>query len=673
VAGLWDKAGDLYAKSGYPLRAAEAYEKKGESVKAAESYEKHFMENVSFSTTYSSTAPSADQKSALQAGRLYEQAGELGRALQILSRGGYFKEAGETCMKLGEHAKAAELFLRAEDPSRAAEAYEKGGDKVKAANLRGEVALKEERLAEAAAFFKEGQDYQRAAELFETIGLLAEAASAFEAAESWAAAGGVYIRAGMKDRAAFSYERAGDFEIAAKLYDEVGQSSKAISLYEKAGLTFKSGEAAAEAGQVDRAIALLQRVPPADDNYRGATEILARLFVQTGRAPLAIERLHKVLAGQTVSAATIDLYYWLAAAQEKIDPRDALSLYKKIQAESLDFRDVNDRLSRLEIALAVGGPRRIASAPAPPDAAPPAAASPTAAPPTPASAGGPTPGAPAARPPVVPPGAPPPRPNGGDASGSAPVGVAPAAKAPRFVPREEVGRGRLGVVFRAEDQLDGRSVALRVLPEALLRGAGVLAGLATDLKAAAALSHPNGVKVLGFVEREGQRCVVTEYVQGRTLAEALRTGHKMTVQQAHGLGRVLAQYLSFVHGKGLVHGSIRPSNIMVAAGVLKVADLGLGRLAHDQPDEMDYRAPENVLDVAGDLYAMAAVLYHLLTGVHPRTQSQGAALPLPSTFTSGVPEALDKILLRSLHPRAELRLASADEMLQELKVMVRLA
>jgi serine/threonine-protein kinase len=257
---------------------------------------------------------------------------------------------------------------------------------------------------------------------------------------------------------------------------------------------------------------------------------------------------------------------------------------------------------------------------------------------------------------------------------AAPAPAAPKAPAkPRFEPKEEVGRGRLGAIFRAEDQLDGRSVALRVLPDAVLSGNGVLAALAADLKAAAALSHPNHVKVLGFVERDGQRCVVTEFVQGRHLGDALRAGHKMTVQQAHGLGRVVAQYLSFIHGKGLVHGCIQPSNIMVASGVLKVADLGLGRLAHAVPNELDYRAPEAKLDVAGDLYAMAAVLYHVLTGIHPRKQAQGAALPLPSTYSQGVPEALDKLLVRALHPRVELRLATADEVLGELKNMVRLA
>jgi serine/threonine-protein kinase len=253
----------------------------------------------------------------------------------------------------------------------------------------------------------------------------------------------------------------------------------------------------------------------------------------------------------------------------------------------------------------------------------------------------------------------------------APPAAGKSAK-PRFVPHEEVGRGRLGTIFRAED-LDGRNVAMRMLPPAVLAGNGVLSALAADLKAAAALSHPNGVKVLGFVEHAGNRCVVTEFVQGRHLGDALKTGHKMSVQQAHGLGRVVAQYLSFIHGKGLVHGSIQPSNIMVASGVLKVADMGLGRLAHNVPSDVDYRAPEGLLDVAGDLYAMSAVLYHVLTGVHPKKQAQGAAMPLPSTYSNGVPEALDKLLIRALHPRVELRFASADEVLAELKNMVRLA
>jgi serine/threonine-protein kinase len=232
-------------------------------------------------------------------------------------------------------------------------------------------------------------------------------------------------------------------------------------------------------------------------------------------------------------------------------------------------------------------------------------------------------------------------------------------------------------VLRGEDP-DGRSVALRQLPAALL-ASGSVAALVADLKAAAQLSHPNLVKVLGVTEVDGQRCVVSEYVQGRNFAEALQSGHKMAMKQVHSLGRVLAQLLAVIHGKGMVHGSIQPSNLMVASGVMKLADLGLGRLAHARSlqaapggDPPDYRPPENLLDPAADVYAMSAVMYHLLTGVHPKSQAQGAALPLPSRLAPGVSEAFDKLLIRCLHPKANLRFGSAQEVLGELNEMVRL-
>jgi tetratricopeptide (TPR) repeat protein len=613
LGGAWDKAAELYVRSGYPLRAAEAYEKTGEYLRAAESYEKHFMENVSFSTSFSSTGPSADQKSALLAGQLFEKAGDQ-------------KQAARVAQGLGQFAKAAELYLRAEDPAAAAAACDQGGDPVRAANLRGEVAFKGDRPAEAAAFFQQGKDYLRAAELFESVNMLAEAAGAYEAGDSFAAAGSVYIRAGLKDRAAASYERGGELETAAKLYEEVGNGTKATELYAKAGLTFKSGEAAAKAGERDKAIALLQRVGASDEYYRAATELLARLFIEARMPGLAIERVQKAIAGQPISSANLDLYYWLALAHETSGSgAEALSIYKKIQSEDLRFRDVEKRVAR----LAAGG-----GLTAPPSA-------------------------PASRAPAP-------------SVSRVPPPASSLPKGQRFTPKEEIGRGPLGKVFRAEDQVDGRSVALRVIRADALKGDGVLPGLVADLKAAAQLSHPNLVKVLGMVEVNGERCLVTELVQGKNFAEALKAGRKMSFAQVHGLGRVLAQTLSVIHGRKLVHGSIQPSNIMVASGVLKIADLGLGRLAHAANSPDNYRSPENRLDAGGDLYAMAAVIYHLLTGTHPKSHSQGVGLPLPSTLAPGVPEAIDKLLLRCLHPREELRFATAEEILAELKDMVKL-
>lgn len=616
LAGQWGTAAGLYEKSGYPLRAAEAWEKDGKPLKAAEAYERHFMENVSFSTTYSATAPTAESKSARLAGQLFEKADQLDRAVQIYEKGGFHREAAEARLRLGEPAKAAELFLRAEDQERAAAAFEQAGDAVRAAGLRGEAAFKADRVADAAAWFVKGRDFLRAAELYESVGMMAEAAGAYEAGESWAPAGGVYLRAGLKDRAAAAYEKAGEHETAASLYEQLGDGRRAGELYGRAGMTFKSGEAAALVGDRDRAIALLQRVPPDDENHGAATMLLARLFIETGRPTLARERIQKAIGDEVISVANLDLHYWAALANEAAGaPDEALALYKKIQAEDLHFRDVNERAARLA------------------GAQPPAAPTAPSAPPAPAPA-------------------------------------VPATRPPRFVPREQIGKGPLGVVFRGEDTTDGRSVAMRMLPGALLAPAGLLAALAGDLKSASRLSHPNLIKTIALMEWKGERCLVTEHFEGRNFAEAIASGRRLGFQQVHTLGRIVAQVLAFVHGKGLVHGSIQPSNVMVAAGVIKVADLGLGRLAHTLPGA-GYRSPEAHLDAAGDLYALAAVMYHLLTGTHPSSQPQGVGLPLPSQLVPGVPEAMDKMLLRALHPRPELRLAGAEDLLTELRNMVK--
>jgi len=625
LAGQWSTAAELYEKSGYPLRAAEAWEKDGKPLKAAEAYEKHFTENVSFSTSYSQSQGTPDSKSSLQAGRLFEQAKQLERAAVVYARGGYNLQAAEALLKLGQPAKAAELFLKGEDNDKAALAFEQAGDGVRAATLRGEQAFKTDRPAEAAAWFVKGHDFLRAAELYESVGMMAEAAGAYEAGESWAAAGGVYIRAGLKDKAAAAYEQAGELETAAGLFQELGNQSKAADLYARAGSSFKSGEAAVRAGEREKAIALLQRVLPSDENHRAATELLARLFIETGRPALAIEKLRKAIGSEPVSASNLDFHYWLALAHEAASARaEALDLYKKIQAEDLQYRDVNQRVTKLQSAAPAASAR-----------------------PAPAT--------------------------GAAIAGPALAAPAPAAtRALRFVPKEEIARGPLGAVFRGEDATDGRSVAMRMLNPALLKSAALVSALAVELKAASQLSHPNLVKVIALMEWEGARCVVTEYVAGHTFAEAITSGRKLGFQQVHSLGRVIAQVLALLHQKGQVHGSIRPSNVMVTSGVIKLADLGLGRLARAAALKPSYDAPEGGPSPANDLFALCAVMYHLLTGTHPLSQAQGAGLPLPSQLAPGVPEAMDKLLLRGLHPRAELRLASAEDLQRELREMVKI-
>ncbi len=624
LAGQWGTAAELYEKSGYPLRAAEAWEKDGKPLKAAENFEKHFMENVSFSTTYSSTAASPDNKSAAQAGRLYEKAGQLDRAVTVYSKGGYHLQAAEALLRLGQPAKAAELFLRAENHEKAAVAFEQAGDAVRAATLRGEQAFKSDRHAEAAAWFVKGRDYLRAAELYESVGMMAEAAGAYEAGESWAAAGERLhpgrprgpgrrrLREGgrPRDRGLALPEARGRRPRGRPLRPRrpVVQERRGL----RAGRRAREGDRPPAAGRPGR------REPPRRD-----------------RAPRpALHRDRPARAGDGAGEEG-----GRRRADLRREPRPLLLDGPRPRGgggagggpralqEDAGRGPAVPRRERAGDAPVGRGPRRRAppASPAPPAAAPAAAPAP-----------------------------------------------APAARVPRFIPKEEIARGPLGVVWRGEDTTDGRGVAMRMFPKALLAPAGLLPAVAADLKAAFQVSHPNLVKVIAFMEWKGERCLVTELVAGRNFAEAIASGRRLGFQQVHALGRIVAQVLGFVHEKGLVHGSVQPSNVMVASGVIKLADLGMGRLARTVPASPSYHAPEGGLSKADDLYALSAVMYHLLTGTHPLSQAQGVGLPLPSQLAPGVPEAMDKLLLRGLHPRPELRLASAEDLVRELREMVKI-
>lgn len=624
-AGQWPRAADLYARSGFPLRAAEAYERAGDLRRAAEAYERHVIENP---PAAGAQPGSPDSRAALQAGQLYARSGEPDKALQLLARGGHFVAAADLARSLSRFAEAAELYTRAAELPRAADAWEQAGEHVRAALVRGELALLADRPGEAARHFHEGHDFYRAAELYETLGRAADAAAAYEAGGAFNEAGQAFLQSGNKARAAVAFERGGQFARAAELSEELGELARAAALYEQAERPFRAGRAAAQAGDVKKAVALFQRVEPDDEGYAEATERLVQLFLSSGLPRLALERVQLVLGEQPLTTANLGLHYWLAVCHEtRGEPRAALDLYQKILAIDFAHRDVAERVERLSSA-----------------ASPPPAFTPAGAPPTPAR------------------GAPP-------AVAATPAAGLSAVTGPRFVAHEAIGRGPLGSVHRADDR-DGRSVALRRF-EGVAVSQPVLRGLLGDLGPAARLSHPNLVKVIAVEELDGFPCVVSELVRGTNMADLLRSGQRLSLKRCHALGRGLALGLSFVHGKGLVHGSLRPSNVFVAAGIVKLADLGLGSLYRVAVLPDCYRAPENQFDVAGDVFALGATLYHLLTGCEPpRAGALPALPPAPSDLVAGVPSSVDRLLLRALAPRPEARFESAKEVLHALDAMV---
>ncbi len=204
-------------------------------------------------------------------------------------------------------------------------------------------------------------------------------------------------------------------------------------------------------------------------------------------------------------------------------------------------------------------------------------------------------------------------------------------------------------------------MALRLLPAELAQDKALYQALVADLKAASRIAHPGSVRVLGVAVVSGQRCVITDYVVGPSCAGPLQKGRRMPLPQVLGLGEQIASVLETVHRQGLFHGSVQPSNILIASGKFLLADLGLGRAAL-RLSPGHYRAKEARLDAAGDIFSLAASLYHLLTGRRP----QGPDIEPPSRLVAGTPPGIDAVLARALTSAPERRFASVSAFAAEL-------
>jgi eukaryotic-like serine/threonine-protein kinase len=147
----------------------------------------------------------------------------------------------------------------------------------------------------------------------------------------------------------------------------------------------------------------------------------------------------------------------------------------------------------------------------------------------------------------------------------------------------QIGKGGMGEVFQAKDQVLGREVAIKVLPEEFARDADRVARFQREAKVLASLNHPNIASIHGLEESGGTKFLVLELVEGNTLADQIKAG-SMPVDEALKLALQIAEALEAAHEKGVIHRDLKPANIKVTPdGKVKVLDFGLAKaFAGDQ-------------------------------------------------------------------------------------------
>jgi serine/threonine protein kinase len=256
---------------------------------------------------------------------------------------------------------------------------------------------------------------------------------------------------------------------------------------------------------------------------------------------------------------------------------------------------------------------------------------------------------------------------------------------------EVLGRGGMGVVYRARHVRLDRVVALKMILAAEHAGPEREARFRHEAESAARLQHPNIVQVFEVGEHDGYPYLALEYVAGGNLAERLG-GLPQPSREAAELIEALARAVQHAHERGVIHRDLKPANVLLAEdGTPKVADFGLAKrldvtAAQTQSGELigtpRYMAPEQALGRAGgigpatDVHALGAILYEALTG---RPPFQGATLPEtleqvwlqepvpPRQLQPHVPVDLETVCLKCLRKEPRLRYASAEGLAEDLR------
>ena len=259
----------------------------------------------------------------------------------------------------------------------------------------------------------------------------------------------------------------------------------------------------------------------------------------------------------------------------------------------------------------------------------------------------------------------------------------------RYMVTDVIGRGGSACVYRANDVLLNRAVALKILEDDKNELHINTKSFETEVRAIARLSHPNIVNVFDISMEGSIKYIVMECVEGITLSTYLKHKKVLPVSEAVSCARQVLRALREAHEKGIVHRDIKPQNIMIMKnGQIKVADFGIARLPDKDSFRMEdrsigtvhYISPEQAkggaVDSRSDLYSLAIVMYEMLTGKRPFEAAapsdvvmmQVTETPVrPSEINPEISSELDSLIMRALSKRPENRYESASDMLRVLE------
>lgn len=268
---------------------------------------------------------------------------------------------------------------------------------------------------------------------------------------------------------------------------------------------------------------------------------------------------------------------------------------------------------------------------------------------------------------------------------------APVVLNGRYELHRRIARGGMAEVVLARDQLLERPVAVKIMFPEYASDASFVERFRREAQAAANLNHPNIVGVYDWGREAGTYFIVMEYVDGRSLADILRTEGTLHPQRAADVATDVAAALGFAHRNGVVHRDVKPGNVLISSqGVVKVTDFGIARAISSTDANLTqagsvmgtatYFSPEQAqgkaVDPRSDLYSLGVVMYEMVCGKPPFQADSPVAVaykhvqehaPAPHTLNPEVPAAYEAITLKLLAKNPANRYPSAEDLRTDLR------
>ncbi|UCF64289.1 MAG: serine/threonine protein kinase [bacterium] len=256
---------------------------------------------------------------------------------------------------------------------------------------------------------------------------------------------------------------------------------------------------------------------------------------------------------------------------------------------------------------------------------------------------------------------------------------------------EVIGRGGMGVVYKAMDTALEKIVALKMMDPNLAQDEAFLKRFRAEAKALAKLENPHIVNVYAFRETEYGLFIVMEYVDGITLADKISQGGPLPWRKALPIFQQILSGLGHAHQAGVLHRDVKPRNILITADdTVKIMDFGLAKImqasdvtvTQTRAGTLYYMSPERVkglskIDHRSDLYSLGMTFYEVLTGTVPfdkeapdlkilETIVKGE-FPPPTQYNSEIPKDLSAIIMKSLQEEPANRFDTSEKLSEALK------